>query len=443
MKRHLKWMALALVGAMVALMAACGTGESDSDTSPSATGDGESKASGDVKLTLSFNMTPSEDPNWPLAEAIFEQFKVEHPEVSEIEYVNAAARTEQQIVTMMKSGMLEDVAALSLSAPVEELPNYFAPLGDSAELGEKYYYGDYKATGGQSYAITFGVVYEGLLYNQKVLDTYNNGEMPKNFDELVALCGTLKENGVIPFWVNAGSKWPLRFWDSLAESIAEDPAYANSLTEAEAPWAEGTPLHQSLSFLADLCANGQVELDTVTDQWENSRRALASQEVGFMLTGSWAIPQVKNVAIEMGEDPAAIKFAPFPYKNDVSADNPLYVKVAEDLFIGVNKNSENVELAKELLFFFAERIGPVRGMNSIVKDGGSVVPDLEEMAALDYIKLYNAPARDPKLEQMTSNVQLDLMRGGSYLAGNIIEPSISGEGPRFDYLNGEWAKNFS
>ena len=76
--------------------------------------------------------------------------------------------------------------------------------------------------------------------------------------------------------------------------------------------------------------------------------------------------------------------------------------------MGVNKNSENLELAKEFCAFFCENMALALGMNEIMIDGGENQPDLAFLQDLDY-------------------VMLPVMNGGE---------------PEYDKLNELWGKNF-
>lgn len=436
MKKNLKQvLAATLAAVMAVLVSGCG-GKTEEAVQA------ENGGQGTVTLSLAFNVEDTPDKYGVMVEPILEEFKALHPEIRDIEYINCSKRTEEQTVTMMKSGKFEDVMTAPMAVSIKEYPNYFAPLGDAAELNEKYFYGDYMSYENQTYAFPIGVVYEGILYNQNVMDKYYGGKVPQTLDELKECCQILKDNGVIPFYTNAGSKWTMRFWDNLAVTLSEDINYANSIVESREPWAEGTPLHEVLSLVGELAKNGQVEPDTVTEQWDKSKVAMASEEVGFILTGSWAIPQMKDSAVEMGGERDDIGFAPFPYKNDVSKDNPLNVRVSEDIFLVVNKNSPNVELATEFVKFFCERVSLNRGMNEIMRDGGKVVDDLKNFETMDYVNLYSVPTKDIRISEMASNAQLDVFSQGSYITKYVLEPCLAGGEPDFDGLNTEWGKNF-
>lgn len=411
----------------------------DSNTEESKTQTTDEAATSAEKVTLKLAFHFDEEKIQP----IIQEFISAHPEVEAIEYTNLSGMSDQQQITRLTGNDYEDVILIPSVLLSSELPNYFAPLGDAATIAEKYYYGDYLQKDGQTYGYPIGVVYEGLVYNKTVLDKYYGGVVPTTLDQLMECCAAIHENGVNCFYTNAGSTWPLRYWDNLAITMSEDPDYANKIVTTEEPWAEGQYLRKSDEILETMAKNGWLEPDVVTgDQWDSSLTSVAMGETAFLFTGTWALPQVKDAAEELGLDRDSIGFAPFPYKNDVSETNPLYLRIAQDLFLGVNKNSENLELSKEFCAFFAEKIALTLGMNEIMIDGGQNQPDLAFLQDLDYVKFYTSPARDPKISEMAAQCQVDVYAYDGFLLQYVILPAINEGAAQFDKLNELWKSNF-
>lgn len=220
-------------------------------------------------------------------------------------------------------------------------------------------------------------------------------------------------------------------------------AFTNKIIDTQEPWAEGSSLRDSADILAQLASNGYLEPDVVTaDQWDVSLTSLGSGQTAFMFTGTWALSQAQEHAVEAGFSADDIGFAPFPYKNDVSADNKLNLRVAQDVFLGVNKNSENLELAKEFCTFFCERVSLAMGMNEIMIDGGKNQPDLEFLQELDYVQTYTSPARDSKISEMAGIAGIDVYNFDGFLLDYVILPVLNGKEPEYDKLNEAWKKNF-
>lgn len=396
---------------------------------------------GSITLTMAFHY--DEDFYETNIVPMIENFKQLHPEVADITYTSLRGVTDEQQITKLTGGQFEDITLVPQILLASEYSNYFTPVGTVEEMAERYYYGDFMQYEGESYGVPIGVVFEGIVYNKKLVDKYCGGGFPTTLDGLLEACETMSADGVTPFWTNAGSVWPMRYWDNLAITMSDDPDYANTIVATEEPWAEGTYLRQVEDLLADMAAKGWLEEDPVTaDQFDLSVTSLAMGETAFMLTGTWALPEAKKSAEEAGFSADDIGFAPFPYKNDVSSDNKLKLRIAQDLFMGVNKNSEHVELATEWCKFFCERVSLPVGMNEVLIDGGKNQPDLEFIQDLDYVEVYTSPAKDARINEMASAAGIDVYSFDGFLLDYVILPVLNGEEPRYDELNKLWGRNF-
>ncbi|MGN1142426.1 MAG: ABC transporter substrate-binding protein [Oliverpabstia sp.] len=448
MKKRL--LATFLCGTMIAgMMSGCGSAANTNSSGDSAEGAetqsddssaGSDSADSGEKKTISF----AYQYDYEVAQEVVEAYEKEHPEI-EIEY-RTLSEDDQEMVTKMTGNSFEDVYVIPSILSVSELPNYMAPVGNAEELAEEYYYGDYMNVDGQAYGFPIGVVYEGMLYNQEVLDEYYGGKVPTTLDELYDCCKVLAENDIIPFWLNAGSEWPIRYWDNLAITLSGDDDYANDIVTNQEPWSEGEPLREAETILATLAANGWVEKDVVTgDQWDTTCASIAMGKCAFILTGSWAVAYIQNLVKEMGGNPDAIQFGPFPYKNDVSSDSPLRMRVANDLFLGVNKNAEYLEEAIDFARYFCENIPPYIGSNGIQKENGFIQENLESLAGLDYVEFYSSPARDAAISEMGGNCKIDVYQYDAFLLDYIILPAVqegNADAAQFDKLNELWKSNF-
>ena len=388
-----------------------------------------------VTLSLTFHYEES------YVQPIIEEFEKLHPNVTVEFQLNKDG--DEALLTKIVGGGSTDVTLIPSIMAAEDMPQYFVELGDPEELRNKYFYGDYMQVGGKVYGCPIGVVYEGLMYNQNLLDTYYEGKVPMTLDELMECCGIMHDNGITGFCTNAGSTWPCRYWDNLAITMSENPDYANEIVSEKEPWKEGTYLRQTGEMLADMSEKGWLEKDVVTSNlFDSSLVDMAQGNIAFMLTGSWALPMLRDAAVELGYPKESMGFAPFPYKNNVSADNPLYMRISQDLFMAVNKNSQNVELAKELCAFFCERISLAVGMNEIMIDGGKTQEELKNLGDMDYVKFYTSPAKDTRIQEMGAAAGLDVYQYDGFLLDYVILPPMNGKKAEFDKLNDLWKKNF-
>lgn len=457
-----KGLAMMLTGAMLmASLTGCGSGgpeqESTANSTEQASNEAEAESEAgaaesgedagtetgsdatDLSGEITFSINRSEEEIAEMYQPIADRFMEENPGTKVTVIMH---ETDAQVArTQLNAGEFPDVSIAPRDIPPSELSRFYLPIGDQEELSEKYLYASLLAKDGQTYALPNGVTHCGILYNQSVLDEYLDGQVPKTLDEWYAAAETLAAAGIVPLWTNAGSKWPMAEWDRIAIAISDDPGYRNSLMGVKEPWVEGSGLYEMASIFETFVKNGWIEEDTVLDQWDTSRKMLAEGKVGFMVLGSWAVPQLKDVAATMGTNPDDIGFAPIPYKNDVSSADPLNVLVVEDMMYAINKDTESPELAKKFLeYFLASEAPSLLGLSSPVV-GGDKAEWVKDFATMDYVKEMQEDLPDEEMRELCNELQLDIFIGGTWLVTNVLEPVKNGGENTLDSLNQLWSEN--
>lgn len=110
--------------------------------------------------------------------------------------------------------------------------------------------------------------------------------------------------------------------------------------------------------------------------------------------------------------------------------------------MGVNKDSKNLELAKEFCSFFCERISLAVGMNEIMKEGGKTQEELNNLQDMDYVKFYTSPAKDAEDIRKWARTGLDVYQYDWLPVRLRNSPPMNGQEAQFDKLNELWGKNF-
>ena len=172
-------------------------------------------------------------------------------------------------------------------------------------------------------------------------------------DELMECCGIMHDNGITGFCTNAGSTWPCRYWDNLAITMSENPDYANEIVSEKRTMERGHLFKTNGRNVSRYVRKGWLEKDVVTSNlFDSSLVDMAQGNIAFSADRILGASDVEGCRSGIGiSKKESMGFAPFPYKNNVSADNPLYEDFW-DLFMAVNKNSQNVELAKRIVCLF-------------------------------------------------------------------------------------------
>ncbi len=255
---------------------------------------------------------------------------------------------------MMTTKDYGDVLAIPDSVELKDLGNFFEPLGTYDELKETYRWVDKKMYDKTVYGIATGGTATGILYNTKVWADAGITELPKTPEEFLEDLQKIKDKGeAIPYYTQfADASWTIGQWSNLILSASGDPNYNTGLLQNKNDlFAEDGGYYKVFKLMYDVFSNKDViEEDPTTTQWEASKEWMADGKIGTMVMGSWAISQFEEKAAGHEED---IGYMPAPF----TVDGKQYAQTSADYCLGVNKNSENIELAKKYVEWFALESG--------------------------------------------------------------------------------------
>lgn len=353
------------------------------------------------------------------------RFNEKYPDI-QIEFEGGQTDYNQQLKVRMASGELPDLMFVP-DIPNSDLPKYFAQLDDmpfSSELTFK----DFKSYEGKLYGITTGNASSGIVYNKKAFADAGITDTPKTWDEFLAACEKLKQNGVIPLSSNFKDKWPLGSWVyDLPRLIENNPDFPNEKLSTDTPFTMDNGYGKSLSLLKELADKDYLEKDINSTNWEQSKKDLANGKMAMYYLGNWVINQVIGVGAESDN----IGFFPLPYDNSGQSRAGL----SPDFFYAVNKDSKNLEATKAFLTWLIEDSGyeDFAGFISPLEGRESKLPQLAEFQALA-TELQEGVADDPEVIQISNKAQIDLPA--------IAQEFVLAKDPQtvFDKWNKAWAK---
>lgn len=254
---------------------------------------------------------------------------------------------------MMTTKDYGDVLAIPDSVELKDLGNFFEPLGTYDELKDTYRWVNKKMSDKTVYGIATGGTATGILYNTKVWADAGITELPKTPEEFIEDLQKIKDKGeAIPYYTQfADASWTISQWSNLILSASGNPKYKTELLQNKSDlFAEDGGYYKVFKLMYDVMSNKDIiEEDPTTTQWEASKQWMADGKIGTMVMGSWAISQFEEKAANK-ED---IGYMPAPF----TVDGKQYAETAADYCLGVNKNSENKELAKKYVEWFALESG--------------------------------------------------------------------------------------
>lgn len=191
------------------------------------------------------------------------------------------------------------------------------------------------------YAIPFAANAVGVIYN-KAIFTELGLEVPKTWDEFIAVAEKVKAAGKIPFFHTYKDAWTtLPVFNALAANTQGDDFYSelnqgNIL--AEERYKEAT---EKFVLLTEFGHKNQQGVG-----YNDGNTAFSNGESAMYLQGIWAVPEIKkaNPDIELG-------VFPFPATN-----NPDEINVISgvDLILGVSASSKHPEETNKFVEFLLE-----------------------------------------------------------------------------------------
>lgn len=213
-----------------------------------------------------------------------------------------------------------------------------------ANLQESYLQMVYDVNGDKEEAV-YGVPYatnaSGILYNVEKFEQLGL-EIPKTWDELIAVCDAAVAAGETPFLLTYKDAWTaLCPWNSMAPDL--QPANFTDDRLAGTTTFAGTHEEIAEKYLTLL---DYAQPDFMGLGYDDGNKAFANGEGLMMINGNWAINQYTNSNAEF----KCGMFA-FPASNDESVN---YVTSGVDVLLAVSASSENVDIAKEFVAFMLE-----------------------------------------------------------------------------------------
>lgn len=347
------------------------------------------------------------------------------------------------IMTRMSTGDWGDIGMIPTAIDKDELPSYFEPFGEKAELEEKYTMLNNFTFEDITYGLPSVGNAQGVVYNKKVFEEAGITELPKTPDEFLDALAMIKENtDAIPMYTNFAAGWTMSAWDAyIGGSATGDPDFINTgLTHGDNPFAKREDMtgpYAVYYVLYEAVARGLTEDDPTTTDWEGSKGMLNNGEIGTMVLGSWAVTQMQ----EAGPNPDDIGYMTFP----ITVDGKQYATAGPDYNYGINVNSsdENKLAAKLYIKYLMEESNFAYDQGGIPTVVGAEYPEI--YSAFDGIELVvdnPAPAGEENLYTQVNNDSEIGLNVSPDDKSRIVEEAISG-GMSLDDIMAEWNERWT
>ncbi len=456
--------ALAMVGAMAVSVVACGgnseggntTGTTDTQTGGA---DTEVKEEGgiieyadlnldedckDLTASIKFfnNRTDLDTDEYPGKnwKSYMEDFNALYPNIT-VE-VMTSTDYDQDCQTYLQSGDYAEVVCIP-TMDKADYSTYFRAYGDYDTISQTINYADNSMYEKQVYGIPSTCNAGGIVYNKKVFEAAGITEIPKTPSEFIDALKAIKEKtDAIPLYTNYAAGWALSGqWDAyIGLPATGDTTYMNQkLAHTKDPfkdYGDETHAYAVYKILYDAVAEGLTEDDYTTTDWEGSKPKMNNGEIGCMVLGSWALPQMKQA----GENADDVGYMPFP----ITVDGKQYAAASADRGYGVKAGLDDNTTQAAIIFvkWLVERSGYAYNEYSL-----PVVKGADTQLSFDGVELLqDEPVLEGEEDLMnnlngTSEVNINQDGDGVRLKA-IIEAAADGS-KSYDDIVAEWNQAWS
>lgn len=192
------------------------------------------------------------------------------------------------------------------------------------------------------YGLPYAANAAGILYNEDMF-VEHGWEIPETWDEFIALCDTIEEEGIVPIYLGFKDTWTcLAPWNALAVGLTDSDVY-NQVNKGNTTFEkEYKEVAEKMKMLINY-----AEPNPYAYSYNDACTAFARGEAAMYTIGSYAVPQIKSVNPDMN-----INSFTFP-ANESKEDNVLNSGI--DLNFSVMKeSSEKKDAIYEVLSFLYE-----------------------------------------------------------------------------------------
>ena len=141
---------------------------------------------------------------------------------------------------------------------------------------------------GETYGVCALGTTTGVVYNKALFDRFGLS-LPTTYDDFLALCATLKENGVTPLGVGGKDLWHFEYWLNhflRADILSTEPDFLAQCSSGERDWND--PLITTmLTHLNDLFRLGYVDGGWPSTPDGSMAHLLAEEQVAMVFSGPW------------------------------------------------------------------------------------------------------------------------------------------------------------
>ena len=396
---------------------------------------------GDVSATIKFLHHKTDRAEDGTMDKMVAEFNKEFPNIAvEMEAVTDYA---EDSLLRLSTGDWGDIMFIPAVDKVD-LPEFFMPFDSFDNLSAELNFVDNWKYDGKCYGIPYMANAQGVLYNKAVFEEAGIEKLPTTPTEFLDDLKLIKDKtDAIPLYTNYAAGWTMGAWDAYIGIVSngDDTFMQQKFAHTAEPFkdpGDDTGIYNLYRILFDAVANGLIEDDYTTTDWESCKGMLNRGEIGTMVLGSWAYAQMQ----EAGDTPENVGYMPFP----MTVGGKQYVNAGGDYNYAINVNSSDENKLASLIFvkWMVEKSDWCynEGGYTVVKGGKN--PDM--YAAFDGCEvLSDQPAREGEetlLNDINAESELSFNAGGNDKVQRIVEAAATGS-ESLDDIYTEWTQKWN
>ncbi len=276
---------------------------------------------------------------------VVEQFQEDHPGVT-VEVQHAPNDNKALLQSRVNSGEIPDVFAVEAGSFAEMYYEYAYDWSEDTDILELFHETAVdRGRDGEGRVMALPWFYEnmGMLYNKDCFEKAGITKLPVNVQELEEACKKLEEKGITAFALGGKETWVLSQLAShfILDKSLDGEGTNEALLKGDLTIA-GLPHMDNLFKLLDLAVaygpDKPLEID-----WETSENMFANGEAAMIQMGDWC-----QATLDSFNPDARVGFLPMPVGD---TEEETTVLSSGNWVLIVNKDSQNLELAKEYLVY--------------------------------------------------------------------------------------------
>lgn len=198
---------------------------------------------------------------------------------------------------------------------------------------------------GKQWGVPYSYYQWGIYYRKDIFDLLNLEE-PTTWDEMLAACDTMKENGVTPFTIGTQFLWTAAGVFDYLNLRTNGYEVHNALTAGEIKYTDDR-IRATFANWETMLERCSFVDNHATMSWQDAIAPFANGDAAMYVMGNFAVEQFKNAGLTDEQ----IDFFQFP---EITPGIPRAEEAPADAFF-IPANATNVENAKKFLAFVASQ----------------------------------------------------------------------------------------